>query len=118
MTHGIQSSSSELLERLAADPAAGLRDTVAQVGHGARDGLSLRDQLGPLPGEQRRALPQQQREEVDAHLVEQAGLEQLPGDVRAQDQDVLVPGGILGAPGRGLQPVEGERPAVVTEQVR
>lgn len=63
--------------------ASGLRDAVAQVGHGTRDGFPLRDQLGPLPGEQRRALPQQQRDEVDAHLVEQARPEQLPGDVRA-----------------------------------
>ena len=61
---------------------SGLRDAVAQVRHGPRDGFPLRDQLGPLPGEQRRALPQQQRNEVDAHLVEQARPEQLPGDVR------------------------------------
>ena len=52
------------------------------AGWAARDGFPLRDQLGPLPGERRRALPQQQRNEVDAHLVEQARPEQLPGDVR------------------------------------
>jgi hypothetical protein len=35
--------------------ASGLRDAVAQVGHGPRDGFPFLDQLGPLPGEQPRA---------------------------------------------------------------
>jgi hypothetical protein len=52
------------------------------MGHRSRDGFPVRDQLGPLPGEERRALSQQQRNEVDAHLVEQPRAEQLSGDVR------------------------------------
>jgi hypothetical protein len=55
---------------------------------------------------------------VDSYLVEQACSEQVPGDIRAQHQDDLVPRGLLGAPGRSLQPVEGKQPAVLTEQVR
>jgi hypothetical protein len=54
---------------------------------------------------------------VDAHLVEQARLQQLPSDIRAQHQDVLVPRGLLGSPDRCLQPIEGEPPAVVAEEI-
>ena len=54
---------------------------------------------------------------MDVYLVEQICSEQMPGDIGAQHQDVLVPRGLLGAPDRGLQPVEGKGPAVVAEEV-
>ena len=44
--------------------------------------------------------------------------EQLPGDLRAHHQDVLVPRGLLGAAGSSLQAIEGKQSAVLTEQVR
>ena len=50
---------------------------------------------------------------MDSYLVEQACSEQLPGDIRAQHQDVLVPRGLLGAPGRSLQAVEGNVPPLL-----
>ena len=43
---------------------------------------------------------------------------QLAGDIDAQHQDIVVPGGLLGPLDRGLQPVEGKGPAVVAERVQ
>ena len=94
-----------------------LRDAVAQVGSGPRDWFPVRDQLGPLASEQRRARTYQQWDEVDVHFVEQASGEQLPGDIGPLHQDVLVPCGNLGTLDCGLQPIEGERPAIVAEEV-
>jgi hypothetical protein len=54
------------------------------VGHGSSDRLSVCDQLGLLPGEQWCSLTQQERNEVDAYLVEQVCSEQLAGDIGAQ----------------------------------
>jgi hypothetical protein len=45
---------------------------------------------------------------VDSHLVEQVCSQQLPGDIRAQHQDVLVLRGLLGAPDSSPQTVEGK----------
>jgi hypothetical protein len=87
------------------------------VGHGPGHGLSFWDQLGLLPIEQWCSRAQEERNEVDAYLVGQMCSEQLPGDIGAQHQDVLVPRGLLGAPDRGLQPVKGKGPAVVAEEV-
>ena len=87
------------------------------MGHGPRDGLPFWNQLGLLPVEQSCASAQQEQNEVDSHLVDQAYAEHLPGDIHAQHPDVLAIRGLLGAPDRGLQAVEGERPAVVAAQV-
>ncbi len=54
---------------------------------------------------------------MDPYLVEQVCSEQMPGDIRAQHQNVLVFRGLLGAPNRSIQAVEGKHPAVVAEQV-
>src|SRR5207248_8963863 len=67
------------------------RDAEAKVGHGSGDRLPVRDQFGPLPGEQRGSSAQQDRHEVEPYLLEQARRKQLARDLGAQHHDVLVP---------------------------
>jgi hypothetical protein len=76
-----------------------LLDAVAQM----CDAGALDHRNGPLElhgrvaelGEQRRPPAQDDRYQLDADLVEQAGLQALPGHLPAVDDDVLVPGELL-----------------------
>ena len=55
---------------------------------------------------------------MEGGVAEYSCGEQLAGDIDAQHQDIVVPGGLLGPLDGGLQPVDGKGPAVVAEQVR
>ena len=80
-----------------------------RVDHSSRFQL---DVLVPKPLEQSSSVAEQDRDEVDLHLIEQPGAKDLLGDVRATGHRyVLVSGGCAGPPERRFDPAgdEGER---------
>jgi hypothetical protein len=71
-----------------------LGDTEAEIGHGPRDGLSFWTQLGPIRAEELRSPAQEERNDVDAHFVDQAPSDPFPAihsvDVRRRPPSVLL----------------------------
>src|SRR5215216_2448323 len=96
--------------KLLPDPVAQVRDA-GTLDH--RDGSLELHRGGAEVGEQRRPPAQHDRHQLDAGLVEQAGLQALAGHLPAVDRDVLVPGQLLGLRHRRLDAVGDEDEVLV-----